>query len=196
MEDSIKENQEFRDSEYASMYFGFTASAFSDEVFNVCNESMANSLKKFRKEISQKVNPSDILKFDKAFQKLAMDCEQNGMELTDKLKFSLESRVFQIPPNVLLDDDVIQNDFKSAEDEEELDNQILEVKQKILACKFVNKRLDQIQMQQQETLKTYLNLDKQLDERKVVVSSVKDGVDKVMADFVDIKISLGEENLV
>ena len=39
-----------KNKEYASMYFGFTPSAFSDNVFNAGNESICANLKKFRKE--------------------------------------------------------------------------------------------------------------------------------------------------
>ena len=45
--------------EYASMYFGFTAGAFADTIFNVGNESIAASLKTFRKEMQQKVRISE-----------------------------------------------------------------------------------------------------------------------------------------
>merc|ERR1739836_329679 len=116
-----------KNKEYAAMHFGFTAGAFADTIFNVGNESIAASLKAFRKEMQQKCPPANAMAFGKAFQELTVRTENRGMHLNDKLKYVLESRVFNIPPHILVENDVQQLDLEGLdrnELEKNLDKQI------------------------------------------------------------------------
>jgi len=147
-----------KNKEYASTYFGFTAGAFADTIFNVGNESIAASLKKFRKEMQQKCPPGKVLEFDKAFQALTVRTETRGMQLNDKLKFVLESRVFNIPPHIVVGDDNSQNDYEGQDKhqvERDLDREIEEAEKKILACEFAHKELSKSIVQNEALAEKY-----------------------------------------
>lgn len=172
--------------EYASMYFGFTAGAFADTIFNVGNESIAASLKTFRKEMQQKCSPANALAFDKAFQELTVQTENRGMQMNDKLKYVLESRVFNIPPRILMENDEQQRQFQGvdcARLEMDLDKQIGETEKKIIACEFARAKLEDSIAQSQQLAAEFENVKEEIQEQSRFAQELSDDVTRTAANL-------------
>jgi len=179
-----------KNKEYASMFFGFTAGAFADTIFNVGNESIAASLKKFRKDMQQKCPPSKALAFDKAFQALTVRTETRGMQLNDKLKFILESRVFNIPTHVLVGDDFPQltyDGMDKSQIEKDLDREIEEMEKKIIACEFARQKLEDSLVQNEAILGKLGHLRDEQKSQAEFAKALSQEVDKVVGCFDETK---------
>jgi len=161
------------------MYFGFTAGAFADTIFNVGNESIAANLKTFRKLMQQKCPPSNALAFDKTFQELTVRTENRGMQLNDQLKYALESRVFNIPSNILVESDDQHANFQGIEKDElekNLDKQIQESERKIVSCEYARVKMEQSIAHSQELLAEFENITKELREQNGFAKGLSSGI--------------------
>jgi len=185
-----------KNKEYASMFFGFTSSAFADNVFNAGNESICANLKQFRKELQKKCAPDKVLTFDKAFQEFAARTENRGMQLNDMLKFALESKVFNIPPHLLVEGDGRQEEYSNLDKnqlEQDLDRQIKETEGKILACEFTKKKLENLISENDQVAQEFEEFNKENEERKEFSTALSSEVTRIVSCLEDAKTLLPAE---
>merc|ERR1712136_368329 len=143
---------------------------------------MGASLKKFRKDMQQKCPPSKALAFDEAFQALTVRTETRGMQLNDKLKFILESRVFNIPTHVLVGDDFPQLTYDGMDKRE-----IEEMEKKIIACEFARQKLEDSLVQNEAILGKLEHLRDEQKGQAEFAKALSQEVDKVVACFDETK---------
>jgi len=185
-----------KNKEYASMYFGFTPGAFSDNVFNVGNESICANLKKFRRELQGKCSPDKVLTFDKALEEFTARTENRGMQLSDKLKFALESKVFHIPPHLLVEGDGPQGDYSDLDKnqlEQDLDRQIKETEDKILAREFTKKKLENLISENDQIAEEFEEFNKENEERREFSNAFSSEVTRIVSCLEDAKALLPAE---
>merc|ERR1712126_803410 len=157
------------------MFFGFTAGAFSDTIFKDGNETIAASLKKFRKDMQQKCPPSKALAFDKAFQALTVRTETRG---------------FNIPTHVLVGDDFPQLTYDGKDKnqiEMDLDREIEEMEKKIVACEFARQKLEDSIAQNEAILGELEHLRDEQKGQAEFAKALSQEVDKVVACFDETK---------
>ncbi|CAH1780701.1 unnamed protein product [Owenia fusiformis] len=135
-------NMHLFNEEYETQYFGFTPKSFSDGVYNsfvdylyedviVLEEYMSQEFNNLMnreqiREAAHKVIPVFTKAFDKAFNKLE--------------RYLLEN-ILHIPDNVLLEEDKAQSKQYTERENEVIDEDIKQLKQKILNAKYMNAAL-------------------------------------------------------
>jgi len=168
-----------KDQEYAAMHFGFTAGAFADTIFNIGNEAIAAQLKTFKKEMQKKCPPENALFFDKAFKELTVRTEARGMQLNDKLKYVLETRVFNIPKHITVESDEQHLDFAGIDHEQlekNLDEQIEETEKKIVSCEFARVKLEESIKQSKELADELENVKADIESQRSFASELATSV--------------------
>ncbi|KAL5005220.1 hypothetical protein ScPMuIL_018676 [Solemya velum] len=128
---------------YETQHFGFTSKSFVNGVYNAIIEYLQEGLSYVQQFIAQEfesVMPSDKVQIsiDAMIPYFVMKLERSF----DVLERYLMKNVFCIPPDVVLPEDKVQlNQRYTPQDEMDLDRQVTQLKDNILAVKYANARL-------------------------------------------------------
>ncbi|XP_069139511.1 protein MIS12 homolog isoform X2 [Argopecten irradians] len=139
------EVSEYDPSEYETQHLGFTPKAFCNGVYNAALEYIQRAIHEMEacltNEYSTVMTPAQIKEAcDVILSTMVGKLDMNF----DIIETYLMKNVMTIPDNVLLPEDKAQaGDIMSTEEEDVLDTEIQELKDKILAMKYANSKLMQ-----------------------------------------------------
>ncbi|XP_070538312.1 protein MIS12 homolog [Ptychodera flava] len=164
--------------EYEAQFFGFTPQSFVDGIYNTLIEYLYDSLNVVEKYIIQeyklesaesKIPPEQVRQgSQKIFAKMKGEIDKSF----DKLEGYMISNIFHIPSHVILPEDKVQLDHAYTEDDEDkLDQELTELRQKIRNTKYMNKWMV-------ENTKNMEQVQGKLDQ----LSSMLDDLDKAQKD--------------
>ncbi|CAL1290805.1 unnamed protein product [Larinioides sclopetarius] len=161
--------------DYETQHLGFHPRIFLDRVYNAFYESLFEALNELKKYLCNEyshIAPVDsiLLNTDELFQELIKRLNK----AIDKLEIYINKNIFLIPNHVILKEDEIHlTNPATKEEDEKLDKEIEQIKQKILEER-IRKNVIKEKLKEQKIVKEELIAFKQrLSEIKDVVSEVK-----------------------
>ncbi|XP_060073007.1 protein MIS12 homolog [Ylistrum balloti] len=141
----IKEEKDEQIFEYETQHLGFTPKAFCNGVYNAALEYIQKAVQEIEiflsEEYSKVMKPTQI---KEACEVILSTMVSKLDKNFDIIETYLTKNVLTIPGNVLLPEDEAQaGDTYTPEQEDMLDTEIQELKDKVLALKYANSKLKQ-----------------------------------------------------
>ncbi|XP_033757448.1 protein MIS12 homolog isoform X2 [Pecten maximus] len=141
----VSTEEEERMFEYETQHLGFTPKAFCNGVYNAALEYIQKAIQEMETYLSEEystvMTPTQI---KEACEVILSTMVSKLDKNFDIIETYLTKNVLTIPDNVLLPEDKAQaGETYSAEQEDVLDTEIQDLKDKILALKYANSKLKQ-----------------------------------------------------
>ncbi|GFY61086.1 uncharacterized protein TNIN_419921 [Trichonephila inaurata madagascariensis] len=143
--------------DYETQHFGIHPRTFLDRVYNAFYESLFDGLNEMKKYISEEYNhvvSTEVIhsSSDSLFQALVKKLDK----AIDKLEIYLDANVFMIPNHVVLPEDEIHlTNPSTKEQEKELDEEIEQIKQRIIVER-IHKSILKTKIEEQKYIKEEL----------------------------------------
>lgn len=145
--------------DYETQHFGIHPRTFLDRVYNAFYECLFDGLNDMKKYLSDEYShlvSTDVIhsSTDSLFQELVKHLDK----AIDKLEIYIDSNIFMIPNHVVLPEDEIHlTNPSTKEQEEELDKEIEQIKQRIYAER-IRKSIFKSKIEEQKHVKEELLL--------------------------------------
>ncbi|KAG8178796.1 hypothetical protein JTE90_024658 [Oedothorax gibbosus] len=139
------------DAAYVTQHFGFHSRAFLDKIYNGNYESVFEALRQLKKHLIEEYkNIAPAKEIDMNTEVLFRHLTQRLDRTMDRLEVYLDSNIFKIPKHIVLpEDEVHMSQPCTAREDEKLDAELEDLKQRIieerikknyLKCKIVEQK--------------------------------------------------------